>query len=114
TNTPLQALVMLNDVQVIEAARALAAKIHLVPAEQRIASAFQACASRPPTAQENALLSQLFTEQFEEFRKTPDEARKFLAMGSNPIGKDLDPPEMAALTVVCQTILNLDVSLWNR
>jgi hypothetical protein len=114
TNTPLQALVMLDDVQIVEAARAMAAKVLPLPPEQRIASAFEACASRPPTPKESALLGDLFNEQLDEFRKTPDEARKFLAMGSNPAGRDFDPPETAAMTIVCQTILNLDASVWNR
>ena len=114
TNTPLQALVLLNDVQFIEAARALAAKVQPLPAEQRLAAAFAACASRPPTEREAKLLGELQAEQLEQFKANPEDAKKYLAQGESPAGRDLDPAETAALTVTCSAILNLDASVWNR
>ena len=114
TNTPLQALVLLNDVQFIEAARALAAKVHPLPADQRLAAAFASCASRPPTEREAKLLAELHAGQLEQFKANPEDAKKYLAQGASPAGRDLDPAETAALTVVCSAILNLDASVWNR
>ena len=114
TNTPLQALVLLNDVQFIEAARALAAKVHPLPDDQRLAAAFTACASRPPTERELGLLGELHAEQRELFKADPEGAKKLLALGDSPAARDLDPAEAAALTVVCQAILNLDATIWNR
>lgn len=114
TNTPLQALVLLNDIQFIEAARALAAKVHPLPDDQRLAAAFTACASRPPTERELGLLGELHAEQRELFKADPDGARKLLALGDSPAARDLDPVEAAALTVVCQAILNLDAAIWSR
>jgi len=114
TNTPLQALVLLNDPQFVEAARALAAKVHPLPAGERLAAAFTACASRMPTARESELLAALHDEQLALFKSKPDEAKRLLAIGDSPAARDLDPAEAAALTVVCQAILNLDAAIWNR
>ncbi|MCW1912875.1 DUF1553 domain-containing protein [Luteolibacter sp. GHJ8] len=114
TNTPLQALVLLNDEQFVEAARALAMKVSSLPPERRFAEAFIAATSRPPTDKEAALLDALHREQLELFKATPEEAKKILAIGEGPAPPDLDPVEAAALTVVCQAILNLDASVWSR
>jgi hypothetical protein len=114
TNTPLQALVLLNDVQFLEAARALATKVQSLPAEQRLVAAFTACASRPPTEREMKLLGELHAEQLEQFKATPEDAKKYLAQGDSPAGRELDPVEAAALTVACSAILNLDAYVWNR
>nr|WP_193212380.1 DUF1553 domain-containing protein [Luteolibacter marinus] len=114
TNTPLQALVLLNDVQFIEAARALAARVLELPEEQRIAAAFTACTSRPPDGRELELLTGLAAEQREVFAADPAAAGKYLALGEDPAGRGSDPVETAAMTVVCQAILNLDAAIWNR
>ncbi|MCW1885345.1 DUF1553 domain-containing protein [Luteolibacter flavescens] len=114
TNTPLQALVLLNDVQFIEAARALAEKVHALPEGERLAAAFIACASRPPTDREAELLAELHAGQLERFKASPEDARKYLAQGDSPAGRDLDPVSAAALAVTCSAILNLDASVWNR
>ena len=114
TNTPLQALVLLNDAQFVETARALVAKINPLPPDQRISAAFESCASRPPGEREAKLLDDLHREQLEVFRADPEGAKKLLALGDSPAARDLDPAEAAAMTVVCQAILNLDASIWNR
>ena len=114
TNTPLQALVLLNDAQFVEAARSLVAKVNVLPVEKRVPAAFEACASRPPTGQEATLLSELHEEQLAVFKADPESAKKLLALGDSTAARDLDPIEAAAMTVVCQAILNLDASIWNR
>ena len=114
TNTPLQALVLLNDTQFVEAARSLAAKVFPLPSEQRLVAAFTASTSRLPTAEEAGLLAGLHQEQLELFKADPEGAKKLLALGDNPAARDHDPVEAAALTVTCQAILNLDASVWNR
>ncbi len=106
TNTPLQALVLLNDIQFVEAAQALAAKVHPLPEGERLAAAFTACTSRPPTARETEILADLHAGQLEIFKASPEEAKKYLRQNGDP--------ETAALAVVCQAILNLDASIWNR
>lgn len=114
TNTPLQALVLLNDAQFVEAARALVAKVQPLPAEQRLATAFTACASRPPNSRESVLLGELYEEQLAVFKADPESAKKLLAIGESAAARDLDPVEAAAMTVVCQAILNLDAAVWSR
>jgi hypothetical protein len=114
TNTPLQALVLLNDAQFIESARSLAAKVFLLPPDQRLVAAFMAAVSRAPSEKESALLSELHREQLELFKKDPEGAKKLLALGDSVAARDLDPVAAAALTVTCQAILNLDAAIWNR
>ncbi len=109
TNTPLQALVLLNDIQFVEAAQALAAKVSQLPEGERLAAAFAACTSRPPTAREAEILAELHAGQLALFKSRPGEAEKYLLQ--NP---GTDPAEAAALAVTCQAILNLDASIWNR
>jgi hypothetical protein len=114
TNTPLQALVLLNDPQFVEAARSLAAKVFSLHPDERLAAAFTASASRPPTQKEAELLNGLHREQLEFFKADVEGAKKLLSLGDSPAARDLDPVEAAALTVACQAILNLDAAVWNR
>jgi hypothetical protein len=114
TNTPLQALVLLNDAQFVEAGRALAAKVFALPADERLEAAFMAATSRAPTDREASLLSGLHREQLELFKADPEAAMKLLALGDSAAARDLDPIEAAALTIACQAILNLDAAVWNR
>ena len=114
TNTPLQALVLLNDTQFVEAARALVAKVQPLPPERRLSAAFEACTSRPPTEREARLLAEVRDGQLVIFKADPAAAEKLLALGDSPAARDLDPVEAAAMTVTCQAILNLDAAVWNR
>jgi mono/diheme cytochrome c family protein len=117
TNTPLQALVTLNDPVYIEAAQALARKIvtsgGASPAE-RVQYAVQTCLSRPATADEVGRLVQLFERSRAKFQTQPEAARK---LASEPLGslpKAMDPAELAAWTVVGNVLLNLDEALMKR
>ncbi|MCC6491548.1 MAG: DUF1553 domain-containing protein [Pirellulales bacterium] len=117
TTTPLQALVLLNDVQFVEAARVLAANVardEPVLADQ-ISRAFLALAARPPTANELALLSDLYEEQRQSFEDASEQdPAKLLRIGETETPSDAPGAELAALTVVCQTILNLDAAIYER
>lgn len=116
TNTPLQALVLLNDVQFIEACRALASRA--VREDQsdtkRIDACFTAFAGRAPTDNESALLIELLSEERDYYQANPIEAEKLLRLGDLPVSNDVEPSELAAMTVVCQAILNLDATVWRR
>ena len=116
TNTPLQALVLLNDVQFVEAARVLSEKvIHLYGTDtERIRSAFRRLAAREPDARELAILNQVITEQRAEFAKTPEEAKKLSHVGESKPDANLNPVEVAAMTMTVQTILNSDSVIWKR
>ena len=116
TNTPLQALVLLNDVQFVEAARVLGE--HVVKQSSsdsdRIKSAFRKLASRDPDARELAILGQVLTEQRVQFTKTPEEAKKLAKVGESNLDSTLNPIDVAAFTMVVQTIINSDSVIWKR
>jgi len=116
TSTPLQALVLLNDVQYVEAARVLAERVmkeRSVPAE-RNAMAFRLLAGRPPDARETALLLQVLAEQEKTFKANASDVTKLLAVGDKKPDPALDKHDLAAMTVVCQAILNSDTVVWKR
>lgn len=113
TNTPLQALVTLNDPQFVEAARALAQRLIQSETEdtQRIELAYQLCTSRSANEREQAVAAQLLADQRERFAASPENATKFLAVGDSPRDESIEPAEHAAWTVIAQLILNLDETL---
>jgi hypothetical protein len=108
---------LLNDPQFVEAARVLAEKTLDGPAANeaaRISSAFRRLAGRAPDAHESALLEALLKEQQEIFRKEPARAEKLINTGQHPHNPAADPVTLAAATVMVQTIMNLDATIWNR
>ena len=117
TNTPLQALVTLNDPVYIEAAQSLARKIVAEggnTSADRSLFAFRTVLSRPPTAEEQSRLVKLFETSQAKFEKQPDAAKR---LASEPIGalpKDANAAELAAWTVVGNVLLNLDEALMKR
>jgi hypothetical protein len=116
TNTPLQALVMLNDPTYVEAARKLAE--HMMregkSPEERLAIAFKRAVCRIPTAEEVRILSRIHDEAMTRFRNDPEAAKKLLAVGESPRDLKLDETELAAWAVVASTILNLDETITKR
>jgi hypothetical protein len=117
TNTPLQALVLLNDVQFVEAARALAANVS-TPSSQlpaQIDEAFLRLTGRNPDATERNLLVDLYNEQSALFAdKSQQNPAAFTILGDSKLDPKLDSAHVAALAVVCQTILNLDATIFER
>ena len=111
SNTPLQALNILNDPAFVEAAQALARKIAVLPAaglNARIEFAFRTCLARLPKDQEVARLRNLYQTELENYRQDTKAAEK---MASSELGKpppDADLAELAAWTVVANVLLNLD------
>ena len=117
TNTPLQALVLLNDVQFVEAARALATAVSGTHASARdqIGEAFLRLTGRPPDAVELELLTGIYDEQKGLFAdKNEQDAAKFTAEGEAKPDTKLPPADLAALTVTCQAIFNLDATVYER
>jgi hypothetical protein len=81
----------------------------------QIGEAFLRLAGRHPDATELALLTDLYNEQVELFAKAEEtDAAKFLRTGESKVDSKLSPAELAALTVVCQAILNLDATIVER
>ncbi len=111
TNTPLQALVLLNDPTYVEASRMLAERMMTqggaTPAE-RVRFAFRLATARNASDKEVAMLVELFEKQKSRYKPQRDEALKLLANGEHPRSEKLDPIELAAWTNVASTILNLD------
>jgi len=117
TNTPLQALVLLNDVQFVEAARSLAAGAmeRHADLDARINDAFMRLAGRPPDALERELLVEVYDEQHALFVEAIEQdPAKFLGVGESKPDATLAPADLAALTAVCQVILNLDATIFER
>jgi hypothetical protein len=114
TNTPLQALVLLNDPTYLEASRALAGRMILEgghdPAK-RIAYAYELATARPPAPRELEILRLLEEKELAEYRRDPASARKFIAVGESKPPANIDPVEMAAWTTVASAILNLDETI---
>jgi hypothetical protein len=117
TATPLQALVLLNDPQFVEAARVLAE--HLVrdcagDVDARITTAFRLATGREPDSRERAVLHRLYDEQLGVFEKDPAAAESYLKTGEHPLDKLLPEREVAATTVLASTVMNLDEFVTER
>jgi len=114
TNTPLMALVMLNDPTFVEAARALAQRAMTegaVNPQERIALMFEITTARRPEPSERDVLLAIYQRQRGVFGKNNDAALKLLAVGESKRDEKLDPTEHAALTTVASIILNLDETI---
>ena len=113
TNTPLQALVTLNDPQFVEAARKLAERILTESAETstRIDRAYQLCTSRKANLREHAVIEKLLEDQRQRFTESPENAKQLLEVGESPKAVSITEIDLAAWSVICQMILNLDETL---
>ncbi len=113
TNTPLQALVTLNDPVFVEAAQGLARRIVLYELpdsslEQRIERVYELALSRPPLASEREAISKLYRETQSVFAADAERAKKMSTEPIGPLPAQADPVELAAWTTLCNVVLNLD------
>ncbi len=134
TSTPLQALVMLNDPQFVEAARVLAQKsiefkvqsvkgnvefkVQNVESKNSQYAAFDphhaiefiftSLISRPPKANEVKVLVQLYQEEWADFKKNPKRTNELLSVGEYGVAKNLDKSQLAAMTIVASAVMNFD------
>ncbi len=111
SNTPLQALVLLNDIQHFEAARNFGQRIIKEggkTAPERIDWAFRMVASRHPSDKEKSALLQLLDEELNRYRGDIDSARKAISFGESKADTSLDPAELAAYSLLGNLLLNLD------
>ena len=114
TNTPLQALIMLNDVTYVEAARNFAARIIQrggKTAQSRMRYAYETLLSREPSAKELQLLETGIKRDLSHYKANRKAALKLIADGDSKTGSNLDPVELAAYTITASAILNLDETL---
>ena len=114
SDTPLQALQLMNDVQHIEAARALAERMltegGATPAE-RLSFAYRTVLSRRPDAEEVKLVEEQLKTHLDRYRQDAAAATKLISQGQSKPKAGLAPAELAAYTLVANMILNLDESL---
>ena len=113
TNTPLQALAMLNDPTVLEAARVLAQKLEAENSDagEKLVKAFRLILCRRPTDKEQQSLKQYYLDQLATFKQEPQNAEKTLAVGEYPQIGSSDPVTSAALMRVIDTLYNLEEAI---
>jgi len=117
TNTPLQALVLMNDTQFVEASKMLAERMQQeggTSLDDQIAHGFRLAISRHPKEEETSVLKDLFNSQTERFNKNPKEAKELLSVGKKELDAALINEKTAALTMVANTILNHDEAYMKR
>ncbi len=110
TNTPLQALVLMNDPTYLEASRKLAERmmLHANSDADRVVFAYRLLLARAPQKAELGLLLKLYGDQLARYRANNSAALKLLAIGESKRDAELDAAELAAWTMVASAILNLD------
>ena len=123
TNTPLQALVLLNDVTYLEIARALAQRVIIESRESggqadsgggegwRISRAFRICTGRAPQENELDELAGLYRNLLDQYRSDPGAADELLSYGQSSRDDSIDSAEHAAMTMIASVILNLDETI---
>ena len=112
----MQALVLLNDPQYVEASRVLAQRLLQEGAspERIITEAFRRLTSRPPTAIERDIMQQTYEEQLAEFSADPANAVQLLQIGDAAWDQNLAPDQLAASTILVNTIMNYEAAIVNR
>jgi hypothetical protein len=114
TDTPLQALVTMNDEQWVEASRALAQRLIEQGGkqpEQRIKYLSDLMLSHDPSPQMESVLQQSLSQMEQHYAADPAAARDLVAVGEKPRDPAIPPPELAAWTMVVSEVLNLDETL---
>ena len=117
TDSPLQALILLNGVQFVEAARVLGTRLHREhggAVDAMIHAGFLRCLSRLPDARELEICRRLYTEQLAHYRARPQEAQAFLINGAAPPEEGLSAAEAAAAGQLALALLNHDACVVKR
>ncbi len=114
TNTPLQALVLMNDEQYVEASRKLAERMlqdRTGGESEQLSYGFRLCTGRVPTESELSILTHIYQGHLEHYKQNPEAATKLLAIGQAPAVEGLDPVRHSAMTMMANLLLNLDESI---
>ncbi|MBV8570229.1 MAG: DUF1553 domain-containing protein, partial [Acidobacteriaceae bacterium] len=117
TNTPLQALVLMNDPTYVEASRAFAERDlkEAGPTEaDRIRYAFRLATDRDPSSKEFSILDGVYKKEMVHYDSNRAAAEKLLAVGESTRNPKYDPAQLAAWTLVTSTILNMDETITNN
>ena len=111
TNTPLQALALLNEVTYVEAARKLAERMIIEGGntpEDKLITGFRIVTGRRPDSSELAILLKGFQKDYQEFSSKSENAKKFTSLGDSSVSSKMDISELAAYTLSANILLNLD------
>lgn len=113
TNTPLQALIMMNDPAVLEAARVFSEKLvgESSTADEKITKAFRSIICRRPTTNEQKIISDYYNEQLQAFQQKKLDATVTLQVGEYPLSKGLHGDQSAALMKVISMLYNLEEAI---
>jgi hypothetical protein len=113
TNTPLQALALMNDEQYVEASRKMAARMLTAgtTSEEQLGFGFQLVTARLPNEAELAVLTELHAVQLAHYTADKDAASKLLAVGEAPRDEHLAVESHAAMTMMANLLLNLDEAI---
>jgi hypothetical protein len=117
TDSPLQALILMNGIQYVEAARVLGEKLHVEAdgnPSKMIEQAFLRCLSRKPDAREAAICERLYQEQLNHYHTHPNEAAALLKTGAAPHSAAVPAPQAAAAAILAQALLAHDEAVVKR
>ncbi|AZQ63108.1 DUF1553 domain-containing protein [Flammeovirga pectinis] len=115
TNTPLQALVVLNDPTYVEASRKIGEQITKSPSlSEGIKLAYMALTGKEITPNELKILIALQQKQYQKFKENKDKAKGWLTVGEYRVDKSLDTSYVAANTIVASVIMNSDATITKR
>src|SRR3954462_1516530 len=114
TNSPLQALDLMNEVTFVEAARKLGERMMTeggTTPQARIGYGYALLLARPPGPRQAQVLARAFDQFSAEFREDPKSATAFLRVGESPVRDGLDSVELAAYASVASLMLNMDEAI---
>jgi len=114
SNTPLQALALMNDPQFMEASRVFAERILTEGGkntDDRIDFAYRWATSRDANRQEKDIITDILNAELTIFKKNPEDAKKLIAVGDSTPKENLKPEELAAWSIVANLVLNLDETI---
>lgn len=117
TNTPLQALVLLNDPQFVEAARVLAQRMQLEGGkslEEQAQYGFRLLFGRKANPEELELIRQQYQLALDRYQEDPTAVTALLAIGEYPLAEELDQTKTAALAIVTNALMNFDEAYMKR
>jgi hypothetical protein len=113
TNTPLQALALWNDEQIVEASRVLAARTIILASDdrERVRSMLRRCTGHDPDAATIDRFLTALAAYRARYAAAPQDAERLLAVGDAPVPQEIDPAELAAWTLIANAALNLDATI---
>jgi hypothetical protein len=115
TNTPMQALVMMNDPQFLEAAKMLAVKVSAAESvEERIQHIYLLLTGRNPLQNERTALISYYLTQLKQYSDDPEPYQSLLRIGETGIPMHVNHNEIAAMTLVASTVMNSNASVFLR